>query len=41
MPEEGNVADPVLIKKLTGREPTVVCIENLDYLGKVWPYVAE
>jgi NADH dehydrogenase len=33
MLEEGNVADPAVIKELTGREPTSFSVENLAYLG--------
>jgi uncharacterized protein YbjT (DUF2867 family) len=33
MLEEGNVADPAVVKKLIGREPTAFTARNLHYLG--------
>jgi NADH dehydrogenase len=33
MLEEGNVADPAVVKKLIGREPAAFSVKNLDYLS--------
>ena len=33
MLEEGNTADPEILRKLTGREPKAFTAENLDYLN--------